>query len=123
MEYLNKDNIQINEREWRVLFEHPSYRFIARWKGENGAEITTIWVGIVTGSNHGPNGPLIFETLYCPPGEDQEMYKYATMEEALSNHERLVELAQTNPKYISGVGLVIDEDLIESRWKGIIEDV
>lgn len=119
-DYYDKYGSPIEMEQWRELFEDWEYRRIAYWQGENGASVSTVWLGLEHG--YGPTGPIIFESLYSCPGEEEEVYRYSTMNEAMASHERLVELAQTNAQYISGHGLVVDDDTPEDRWKGIIEE-
>jgi hypothetical protein len=119
-EYFNREGEPISHETWRELFEDFEYRSVAQWRGENGATVSTVWLGLAHG--FGPTGAMIFESLYSCPGEEDEVYRYGTEEEARASHQRLVELAQTNAQYIPGHGVIVDDDTPEDRWKGIIEE-
>lgn len=102
MGYFDKDGQPIDARTLGRLLSDDSYRGVALTEvGETS--VSTVWLGI----NHrfdekGP--PLIFETMVfgfpfsgpTPPVFDErwhslECHRYATLEEALAGHARVVE--------------------------------
>lgn len=91
--HFDRLGVAISLREWCALVEDPAdYKridetFVGRWR------ISTIWLGI----NAIPWGPpQIFETMVFDadgaPGEDFEMRRYATEDQARQGHADMVQL-------------------------------
>lgn len=97
--YYDRLGVRISLREWAVLMDDLAYKRIAgtdvgRWW------ISTVWLGM----DHGLGGilgepPLIFETMVFDrdgaPGDDWEMRRYSTEEQARQGHEEMVQLVET----------------------------
>jgi hypothetical protein len=79
--------------EWARLFENDEYRRIALTNLPSGIEVSTVWLGI----NHrfvGDGPPLIFETMVFGGEHNEEMWRYATENEARQGHEWVVKMLQ-----------------------------
>ena len=98
--YYDRLGVPISLREWTTLMEDrndPPYKRIAethvgRWR------ISTVWLGL----NHRwlPGGPPdIFETMVFDadgtPGEDWEMRRYSTEDQARQGHAEMAQLVYT----------------------------
>jgi len=94
--YYNKLGQPITLIEFLRLFADRKYQSLL--VSELGScNISTVWLGL----NHnfwGEGPPLIFETMVFP---SEETYRYATEQEALTNHARLVEKHGGLQTYIS----------------------
>lgn len=71
----------------------PNYYRVAFTRFTNGLEISTVWLGLdhgYYGSGQGP--PIIFETMIFTTGEwaGEACWRFATEEEALEHHAKLV---------------------------------
>jgi hypothetical protein len=89
IEYYDKEGNAITAQEWAELFEDMEYRRIAYTELPNGTTVSTVWLGLVHG--HGPNGPLVYETMVKHKGDDwDEQYRYATEDEAKVGHKARV---------------------------------
>lgn len=84
--YADRDGVPIGAALWTVLFGRGSYKRVAYTSlGSDGAiEVSTIWLGT----------PFIglFETMVAAEGEWKvdEMYRWMTLEEALTGHNAIV---------------------------------
>lgn len=87
-DHYDKNGDAITLEEWMHLFEDMEYRRIAWTELPNGTTVSTVWLGLAHG--HGPNGPLIFETMVQEKGSWNEQYRYATLEEAKVGHKARV---------------------------------
>ena len=119
MEHFDKDGQPISWQDWALKFEDKEYRRVEYTQLPNGTTISTVWLGAAHG--YGPNGAYIFETLVRPTGEEDEIYRYSTLEEAVADHAYQVDLALVNPILQTGIGLVVDDEDI-GRWHDIIEE-
>jgi len=76
---------------WAELRRHYRYRQIALTILPDGRTVTTVWVGISTGTTP----PLIFETMiFIPPPKcefEDGREQYSTEAEALTGHEAIVQ--------------------------------
>lgn len=109
--YYNRERASINVEEFLKLFENEQYRRVIHTKMPDGTEISTIWLGMDHG--HGPNGPMIFETMIRPSnGKWNEQYRYSTQEEAIKHHWELVGTERHANTYDS-----------ETRWNQIGNDI
>ena len=79
-----------NTHEWALLFEDLDYRVLQQTTiGEYW--ISTVWVGIDMSLSYDEPRPAIFETLILKDGDEVEMRRYRSEEEAVSDHQTLVE--------------------------------
>lgn len=106
-EYYDKDCCAITQEKWVELFGDMDYRRIGWTELPNDITVSTVWLGLVHG--HGPNGPLIFETMVNESGNWNETYRYATIDEALAGHKARV--------YTHSDGDSVQGE--ESRWSQI----
>ena len=89
--HYDKEGKTMSLAEWALRFEDKDYRAIRTTDAQEDCTISTVWLGLPHGM--GPNGPLIFETMvFDHEGEEMEVYRYATEEEAIRNHEYLVDV-------------------------------
>lgn len=87
--YYDRQGNPISMNEWALKFEDVSYRRIAFDKLSNGAEVSTVWLGL----NHNFNGgtPLIFETMVFNLDDNGDYQRrYSTEQEALKGHKNIV---------------------------------
>jgi hypothetical protein len=88
--YYDRNGDPITPQQWGVYFQDADYKILKQDTLVLGGpvEISTVWLGIDHNfSELGP--PLIFETAVF--GEESTLYRWATEEEALAEHEKLVE--------------------------------
>lgn len=57
--------------------------------------VSTVWMGLDHQFGDGP--PLIFETMCLGGDHDAECFRYATEQEAIEGHRRMVELLRATP--------------------------
>lgn len=89
--YYDKESKPISFERWLELTGDLEYKIVAKTKvGTN--EVSTVWLGMNHNWGRGP--PLIFETLVFPACDD--MYRYATLEQALNGHETMVQRYKAN---------------------------
>lgn len=68
-------------------------RVVARLKIAEGVEVSTVFLGLDHSfTNDGP--PLLYETMVFGGSRDQEMERYATLEDAQHGHDRMVARAR-----------------------------
>jgi len=92
-----------------LLFENEDYRRVAYYSNYEGTfEVSTVWLGIPHG--YGPNGPLIFESLVRQDGEENEIYRYGTLAEALRSHNRLCGVTDDEMDNPTRMSMVLQED-------------
>jgi hypothetical protein len=93
-DFYDRTGKPLNLQEWGRLMEDVEYKRVAE------AHIGPLWVSTVwLGSNHrfGEGTPLIFETMVFPQEGDwneEICERYATEEEALAGHQRIVKSLQ-----------------------------
>ena len=74
--------------KWGRWFEDAD-RVIARLKVAEGVEVSTVFLGL--DHSFGEDGPpLLYETMVFGGKLDQELERYATLEEAQHGHDRMV---------------------------------
>lgn len=86
--YFDKQGKEISRERYSELFENPSYRVIGRTLCVNGAEVSTIWLGL----NHGVGSvPELFETMTALKGETwDDCKRYGSEDEAREGHALIV---------------------------------
>lgn len=75
--------------EWSKAFGSPT-----RWRMLDKGEVwqvSTVWVGL-DAQLTGP--PLIFESMAWREGAEVEQWRYATQEEAIEGHRKLINLVR-----------------------------
>lgn len=97
MEYHDRAGRPITLDEWSVKFENPEYKVVGWWsnhgnnpKLNSNAEliVSTVWLGM----NHAWDGGLaIFESMIFGGKYGQYQMRYATEQEALDGHQRIVD--------------------------------
>ncbi len=87
--FYDKHGNKINRKEYYKKFGDRNYRRIAIDSLANGVSISTVWLGI----DHGyGNKLLIFETMvFSKNGDEQDVCRYSTEEEAIVGHKKMVE--------------------------------
>lgn len=85
--YYDKEGNEITFEHWCVLFSDPEYCTIRLDKIGDSVEVSTVWMGLNYNFGRGDT-PIIFETMTF--GGDEECYRYATEEEAIAGHEKIV---------------------------------
>lgn len=80
--------VPVDMMTWATMFEESDRRVALTQLGE--ATVSTVFLGL----NHAFGGgrPLWFETMVFGGEHDQDMDRYATLEEAMAGHERMVAL-------------------------------
>jgi hypothetical protein len=93
--YYDMDGKPLGPNEWSKSFSADD-RIIKQETLPNGRYVSTVWLGI--DHRFGDDGPpLIFETMLFDAkdskglGEDLDMDRYSTHEEAVAGHQRMVE--------------------------------
>ena len=88
--FYNKKGEVIDRATWGKLFEDMPYRRIEDTRLPNNYRVSTVWLGI---DHSFSDGKEIFETMvfYGDDMGDVDMERYATEEEAIAGHERMVE--------------------------------
>lgn len=89
--YYNKKGEAIGTGEWNKLLGDVEYKVIQQDVLPNGKWVSTVWLGL----DHSFNGgkPLIFETMVFSEkgdGNELEMKRYSTEEEAIKGHKEMV---------------------------------
>jgi len=104
-DYYDKNGKPIGLFEWAKLLEDKDYRIIKQETLKNSKFISTVWLGL--NHNFGEGEPLIFETMvfnankkkkfklgskkeYESIGEETDMDRYSTLEEAIKGHQKMV---------------------------------
>jgi hypothetical protein len=95
--YYDRGGNPITSDEWIVKFKNPEYKFVGWWSNRGGnpkvngkAEVivSTVWLGL----NHAwDGGLLIFESMIFGGEYDQSQMRYATEQDALDGHQRIVD--------------------------------
>lgn len=78
---------------WAQMFEHFETRRVGATHLPNGFLVSTVWLGLDHNHWSPGNPPIIFESMVFRDCRDAESYcqvRYATEEEAIAGHERLV---------------------------------
>jgi hypothetical protein len=90
--YYDPDGNPITIERWVELRSDPDSHIVGKtdaWD-DGRAIVSTVWLGI----NHnfrGEGPPIIFETLvFFEDGNQDIMYRYATLEDAKAGHETIV---------------------------------
>jgi len=80
-----------NIMEWAKEFKAIEDRRVAKDILSDGKMVSTVFLGL--NHNYGEGLPLIFETMVFASesdGEDLDMNRYSTEEEALKGHKKMV---------------------------------
>ena len=89
--YFDKNGKEIKVEEWGELFTEE-YKRIGKTVLANGKVVSTVWLGIDHNFS-GTGAPLLFETMVFPSEtefSEEDMQRYATIEEARIGHEIMV---------------------------------
>ena len=109
-EYYDIEGNPISTKTWATLWEDMDYRTIAKTKFEcrsGPAEVSTVWLG--TNHNFVENGPpIIFESLVFCRCESEDMFRYATKEEAAVGHMVMLRGHQDATDYLLKDGIWIE---------------
>ena len=88
----DKEGNQITQAEFTKLrYGTPEYKLIARTTLSDNTWISTVWLGM--NHQYGDGPPLIFETMVFTSEEnldEQDIERYATLEEAKKGHEVMI---------------------------------
>lgn len=91
--YYDRQGQPIDEHTWATLFGQRGYKQVAS-EQVGDMWVSTIWLG----GDHNwwsPGDPLIiFETMVFGGTLDQHTERYATEQDALAGHARIVEMAK-----------------------------
>ena len=91
-DYYDKEGHPLELMEWAALLERrdPDYKRIDLTILTDGAEISTVWLGLNHRFSEGP--PLIFETMVFSQGKDNDgdTDRYSTLAEAQAGHLAMV---------------------------------
>lgn len=75
--------------EIEKLLSDKNYKIIKQeWTPDKKYWVSTVWLGL--DYNYGEGPPLIFETMVFKDGEERELERYSTQEEALRGHKKLL---------------------------------
>lgn len=86
VDYYSRDGSPMTVTEWAARYEDAESKRVALTK-VGDVEVSTVWLGL--NHNYGEGPPLIFETIVFG-GHDEVCERYATEEEALAGHARVV---------------------------------
>jgi hypothetical protein len=96
----------ITIEEWALLYEKRGSDPDTSWwqkstylgSGKRGVHVSTVWLGM----NHqwGDGPPLIYESMVFGGPMDQEMWRYATKEEAWEHHDVIVQMVQEASRFL-----------------------
>ena len=99
--FLDRDGQRISAAEWVRLRRDPEYSVVDLWRGEGGASVCTYWLGLALAPR--PIGDTFarFANQICAfdncPSADHH-YRWATEEDALAAHEKIVHLVENGLK-------------------------
>ena len=92
LKYYNRHGNSISFDSWAMLFDDFSYRQVANDHIEDGDDnsetVSTVWLGM--DHSLGQGAPMIFETMVFGGEYGGHIVRYATEQEALEGHERIV---------------------------------
>ena len=93
--YYDRHGNPIDRDCWDVRFEDPEYRRVKKDKIDNYI-ISTVWIGFDLNFDRSRK-PLIFETMVFKYklgewGDEIEMRRYSTLQEAKKGHDRMCEV-------------------------------
>ena len=81
--------VSVDAARWSAWMEfHSHERIVARTVVQAGVEVSTVFLGL--NHNWGAGPPILFETMVFGGLLDQEMARYATMEESRQGHWAMV---------------------------------
>lgn len=85
--YYDKNGKPLNMIQWGELFQNPDYKIVKRDQ-IGDVKVYTVWLGM----DHGflNELPIIFETMVFGGEFDQYQERYATEQEALAGHKKIV---------------------------------
>jgi hypothetical protein len=81
-------------RTWARWMETAD-RVVAKTTVREGLDVSTVFLGL--DHRFGPGTPLLFETMVFRDGDGGDEERYATWDEAVAGHQRLVELVTQEP--------------------------
>lgn len=112
-DYFDRKGKRISLEEHLPLFGDKDYQVLRQTRLRNGTLISTVWLGLAHG--YDPTGPLIFETMvFDDPDNEELQYRYASEEQALEHHAKLVGFEDSEE---------LDHKLVDlDRWRSIAED-
>lgn len=85
--YYDRDGTPMTMMAWAMKLESAEARDVA-FDEMGDVHVSTVWIGL--NHNWGSGAPLIFETMIFGGVNDQYQERYATEEQALAGHERIV---------------------------------
>lgn len=90
--YYDKQGKPISREEWADL-HNSKYKIIKQTPIPPKGMVSTVWLG--SNHNFGEGKPLIFETMYFPRWDDNDLVedickRYETLEQAKEGHEEIV---------------------------------
>lgn len=78
--------------KWGEWFETAGQKRVVIKTKVGGYEVSTVFLGIDYSFEVEPHTPILYETMFFGKGErTEETYRYATKEEAIEHHSKLVE--------------------------------
>lgn len=89
LHHFDRSGEPITFQRWCLLFEDRRYQVVERTEIGN-VLISTVWLGLDHGFGRSDE-PLIFETMIFGGAEAEELYRYASEDEARAHHAKLVE--------------------------------
>lgn len=88
----------ITLEEWSVKLGDDQYKRVAYWE-QGDVVVSTVWLGLehhFSFSEPEPDHPVaIFETMIFGGSMDQDQWRYATEEQALTGHAEVVTLVKS----------------------------
>lgn len=73
---------------WAHWFENDANRRVAYTEINSEVTVSTVFLGL--DHNFGGGPPVLFETMIFGGPKDEEMWRYSTWDDAITNHEMIV---------------------------------
>lgn len=96
--YILKDRKPVSEPDlmkWGVWLQNMDNTRVDFTKVSKKIEVSTVFLGL--NHNWGDGAPILFETMVFKNGDSRGMWRYATWDEAVAGHKKVVE-ELSNPK-------------------------
>jgi len=86
-----REPVEASLDEWALWFESAD-RDVLKTTLDNNVKVSTVFIGLNHQFGDGP--PMIFETMIFGGDHDEDMWRCSTWDEAESQHQKAIELAQ-----------------------------
>lgn len=95
-EFYARNGEEITLEQWGKLHNDMDYKRVGIHMFPSGRWVSTVWLGMDHSFSLTTTTPIIFETMVFNGGDmmDEYMERYATEEQALEGHERIVNMVR-----------------------------